>query len=309
MRIAIVGAGAMGQLFGTKLVSAGHDVVMIDAFEPVVQALNERGLTLRIAGASTNVAVQAALAQDVEEPVDLVLVFTKSMHSEVALASVSHLIDHHTLGMTVQNGLGNDRPLLTHFGVSRTVIGMTDYPADRGDDGEIVSEATGQIVLGGLTSEAEVHARTLVALLSNADLNSSFHPDVMVPIWEKVMFNAVMNTISAVSGMTVGQMGRDESSRRLVAAVTDECFAVARAEEIRFDEDRVRNNLEGAFHHHGDHKTSMLVDLEAGRVTEVEHIGGAISASGRNRGVETPVLSMLNDVVRSRTVVVTNNYN
>lgn len=58
MRIAVVGAGAMGQLFGTKLVSAGHYVVMVDAFEPVVRTLNERGITLRIADASINVAVR-----------------------------------------------------------------------------------------------------------------------------------------------------------------------------------------------------------------------------------------------------------
>lgn len=305
MRIAIVGAGAMGQLFGTKLVSAGHEVVMIDAIDAVIQSLNERGLSLRVADASTNVAVHAALAGDVTEPVDLVIVFTKTMHSEAAVDSVSHLIAPHTLGLTVQNGLGNEVPLISHFGVGRTVVGMTDYPADRSADGTIISEPTGSIVLGGLNPEASAHAQTLVSALNRADLTASLHPDVMVPIWEKVMFNAVMNTVSAVSGMTVGMLGREAPAQRLAEAVISECFAVAHAEGIFIDESRVRSSMANAFAHHGDHKTSMLIDLEAGRMTEVESIGGAIARLGERRGVSTPVLSILNEVVRARTVVAT----
>lgn len=169
---------------------------MVDAFEPVVQALNERGMTLRIADASTNVAVRAAFADDVKETVDLVLVFTKTMHSRKAVDSIAHLIAPHTLGLSVQNGLGNEESLITHFGVSRSIIGMTDYPADRGPGGEIISEPTGHISLGGLNPAAVAHAKTLVRLFNKTELNASFHPDIMVPIWEKVMFNAVMKTVS-----------------------------------------------------------------------------------------------------------------
>lgn len=303
MRIAIVGAGAMGQLFGTKLASAGHDVVMIDAFDSVVRSINERGLSLRMGDVSTNVAVRASLAADEHEVVDLVLVFTKTMHSQAALDSVAHLIAPHTLGMSVQNGLGNEVPLTSRFGVSRTVIGMTDYPADRSADGTIYSEPTGTIVVGGLTPEATDQARGIVAMFNRADLHTTLHPDVMVPIWEKVIFNAVLNTVSAVSGMTVGAMAKELPAQRLAEAVVSECFAVAHAEGILFDEERVRSSMRNAYTHHGEHKTSMLADLEAGRPTEVESIGGAICALGEKRGVLTPVLSVLSEVVRARSLV------
>lgn len=302
MKIAVVGTGTMGQLFGTLLIDAGHDVVMIDTSASLRDRIRRDGLTLRMGQSTTHVAARAEIAADVHDPVDLVVVFTKSMHSEAALASVAHLVAAHTVGLSVQNGLGNEGPLAAHFGLDRTVVGVTDYPADRGSAGEISSSVAGSVTLGGLTPAAAVHAGRLVEALRAAGFTAESAADISVPIWEKAIFNAVMNTVSASTGLTVGQMGTLAPAQMLSEGVLTECFAVAQACGVRFHEARVQQKVARAFREHGEHKTSMLQDLEAGRATEIEGTGGALARAGAERGVATPVLATLSNVVRLRTL-------
>lgn len=302
MRIAVVGAGTMGQLFGILLIDAGHDVVMIDASPQRLHAIRRDGMTLCVGETVTHVDSRAEHAADVHDPVELVLLFTKTMHSEAALASVTHLVGEQTVGLSVQNGLGNERPLLAYFGPDRTVIGVTDYPADRGADGVITSADAGSVILGGLTPASAGRAERLAGVLSAAGFTAESAADIMVPIWEKVIFNAVMNTVSATTGLTVGAMGAEAPAQVLGEGVLSECFAVAEAHRVRFHEGRVQHKLAVAFREHGEHKTSMLQDVEAGRATEIEGIGGAIVRAGAERGIPTPVLTTLSNVVRLRTV-------
>ncbi|MEB4614947.1 ketopantoate reductase family protein [Leucobacter sp. M11] len=301
MRIAVIGAGAMGQLFGTKLVNGGHDVVMVDASPAVLAAIDQTGMTLREGGSSTTVSCATSLATELTGTVDGVLLLTKTLHSAAAIASVRHVLTEQTVGISVQNGLGNEEPLLPHFGVERTLIGMTDYPADRESDGTISTESSGSVRLGGLVPAAADRARLWASLFAGAGLDTAFEADVMVSIWEKVIFNAALNTISAATGLTLGQIATHPSGLGLVDSVLAEALAVARAEGVHTNEARVRSAVTAALQHHGDHRTSMLVDLEAGRGTEIDSIAGALVDHATQRSVATPVLSALSDVVRLRT--------
>jgi 2-dehydropantoate 2-reductase len=123
-----------------------------------------------------------------------------------------------------------------------------------------------------------------------------------VPVWEKVAFNAALNTLSAVTGMTVGQIGEDPHARNIVRSVLDECMAVAQQQGINLSRQRIESTLANAFAHHTHHKTSMLLDREAGRPTEVDTIGGAVVRLGREHGIDTPVLETLCELVRTITV-------
>lgn len=304
MRIAIVGAGAMGQLFGAHLAAAEEDVVMIDAMDETIRGINDHGMTVVMGERTVRAAAPAARAADVGDPVDLIIIFTKTMHTEAAFDSVRHLASEQTLGLSVQNGLGNERALVDLLGAERTLIGMTDFPADRRADGVIHSDATGHVLIGGVrggaTESDSAAARQVASVLDQAGLNAEAHPEVLVPIWEKVIFNAAMNTISAATGLTVGGMGREPAAQRLVESVLSEAFSVAHAQGVAVDEERLRATLDVVYVEHAEHKTSMLADIEAGRPTEIDAIGGAVSDLGQREAVPTPVLSALCDVVRLR---------
>ena len=297
MKTAIVGSGAMGQFFGSRLLSAGEEVVFVDTNAATLQALNERGVTLTTDQGTHHHAATAARASALKGSFDLFIIFTKGFHTSAAVESVAHLIGPDSVGLTLQNGLGNAEVLQDYFTASSTLLGMTDFPADMTEPGVVTSASKGKVLMGGLSESAS--AQGVAAMLDRAGLNASVASDIRVPVWEKVAFNAALNTISAVTGLTVGQIGANPHTRGLVAAVLDETLAVAASQDIAVSRQRVENALANAFTHHTHHKTSMLMDREANRRTEVGTIGGAVVGFGVANGVATPVLNVLCELVKA----------
>lgn len=109
-------------------------------------------------------------------------------------------------------------------------------------------------------------------------------------IWDKVIFNAALNGITALTGLTVGQIGDIEPVNALAMKIVSEGVAVARANEIALDEDAVRSSVQFALANHRDYKPSMLQDVEAGRRTEVDSIQGALVEEARRHKIAVPIL-------------------
>lgn len=300
MKIAVLGAGAMGQLFGAHLVSSGHDVVMIDVSPETCQAINANGIHVDMGTYHVTGYPRAALARDISDIAELVIVLTKGPHTYDALSSVHHLISEHTIGLSLQNGLGNEIPLIQFFGEDCTVVGMTDFPADRHANGTISSESTGHIVVGEVSSGGKDKAQEVASLLNEAGLHSSYTEEIQIPIWEKVIFNAVYNTVSGATGLTVGGVFSEPEAQALANAILEESLRVALVEGVAINEQRLRKNILNAHKNHANHKTSMLVDLESERRTEIETIGGGIEKAGQQNGTDTPYLSILCDIIRLR---------
>jgi 2-dehydropantoate 2-reductase len=289
----------MGQLFGARLQLAGNDVVFIDASATTIEALNRHGISLTTDGQAEHAPARAGTAQDFAEPLELVVVFTKGFHTAAAIESIRHLIDERSMGLTLQNGLGNAEILAKEFGAERTWIGITDFPADLERSGFLSTSSGGKVRLGPLTGGLERETDDLAARLNTARLNATSDPAIHQAIWEKIAFNAALNTLSAVTGQTVGEIGSSPEARRIVDRVLDETTAVARTKGVTLQRDRVESALENAFTRHKDHKTSMLQDREAGRRTEIDYIGGAVVRLGQEAGVPTPVLWTLSKLVLS----------
>ncbi|UBH05692.1 2-dehydropantoate 2-reductase [Leucobacter sp. Psy1] len=300
MKIVVVGAGAMGRLFGNLLIAGGEDVTMVDVDPEAIADLNLRGITVALEGTEHHVAARAARAEDLTDPVDLIMVFTKSMHTRAALDSVRHLVHPATLGFTVQNGLGNHDPLIELLGRTRTLVGMTDYPADLGPDRVVHARSSGSVVIGTLDPSADPACARVAQTLSDSGVRTTVHPAVLIPIWEKLAFNATLNTLTAAAGLTVGEVGASRDAKRIALTVLAETLAVAGAIDMPVDPARVREHVEWALEHHADHRPSMLVDLESGRLTEVDSIGGVVCRLGATHGVAVPVLETLCAIVRLR---------
>jgi 2-dehydropantoate 2-reductase len=301
MKIGILGAGVMGQLFGARLALGGNDVVFIDAAPRTIEVLNEQGIVLTTDGVTEKTPARAGFAADFSESVELVVVFTKGFHTEAALQSIRHLISDDTLGLTLQNGLGNDVVLASFFGNDKTWVGTTDFPADMKELGVLHTSAGGRVRMGKFDEVADPRSWALVDVLNQAHLNTSLEVDIRPVIWEKVIFNTAMNTLSAVTGQTVGQMAASENARGIIAAIIDEGLAVAASQGIHVPQSELQGIVDNAFANHGEHKTSMLQDREAGRRTEIDFIGGAVAKIGAHAGVPTPVLSTLVAIVRDLT--------
>jgi 2-dehydropantoate 2-reductase len=295
--VAMLGAGAMGCLFAARIAETGADVVVVDVHPARLAAIRKRGIALSDDFGSRTVAVRAALASELREAPDLIILFTKGMHSAAALASVAHLREGRPAALTLQNGLGNAELLAAAFGEGRVVMGTALIPADLTGPNAVSTHGFASICLGPMSTEGAGIAEHIGALLSQARFSVTPRADIIAAVWEKVAFNAALNAIAMIC--EVPNAGIDNApGRRIASAVARETVAVAAADGISLDLDGILASVDAALREHRNHKASMLHDREAGRPSEIETINGAIARQGIRLGVPTPVCDTLSDLVR-----------
>ncbi|MGE7472566.1 ketopantoate reductase family protein [Bosea sp. NPDC003192] len=299
-RIAIVGAGALGSFVGARLSRAGYDTTLIDNDTARVRAIDSAGLRLENDRETLDIAIPAHLAADLTEPFDLLVILTKAAHTEAAIASCRHLLGPGTHLLTFQNGLGNAAVLARHVDPDRIIVGMTNWAVDLLGPAHVRCIGDGEIRIWHVSGRDEPIVHAIAHLLDAGALNCAADPEVESAIWEKVAFNAAMNSISAVTGLTVGEIGDDVNGRSLAYAIASEVARVAEAKGLKADLRRVSAMLDHAFASHRAHKPSMLQDILAGRPTEIETINGAVVAEAARLGREVPITETLLKLVRMR---------
>ncbi|MGF1703380.1 2-dehydropantoate 2-reductase [Photobacterium makurazakiensis] len=302
--IIVVGAGAMGCYFGGILLQAGHQLTFIDVDQYTIEAINHQGLILETDAGQCTVLATAALAKNVQKPADLVVLFTKTLHTEAAMASIHHLLTPNTVILSLQNGLGNAEKIAKYHDKSRIAIGTTLVPADLQAPGHVVSHGPSSSRLMDVNTQSPDWVDALVTLLNKAGLNTERDLDIHSVVWSKVAFNAALNAISAVAGATPGQIGSIDYSVELARNIVHETCLVGQATGIVLDEAYIWKTVEMAMQSHPNHKPSMMQDIEHGRETEIEAINGAIVASGEQLGVATPVNQTLYQLVKLKEFIV-----
>ena len=299
MNIAILGAGAMGSLFGGLLAEAGQQVVLLDINDSHLQAIHEHGLRLDTDRGLRHVSqLTACRPPQATEPPDLLIVFTKTLHTDEALAGVRRLLAPHTLVLTLQNGLGNVETVSHHVQQDRVLIGMTTWPADLVGPGQVRSHGQGLVRIMAVEHPQSEAATQVAAVLNLAGLHCEVDPHVWKAIWEKVAFNAALNSLCAVTGSTVGQLNAIPDGLALARAVVTEVIATAQSVGVDANATHCLSNVADALAHHQDHKPSMLQDVLAGRRTEIESINGQVAARARQAGIAVPNTEMLLGLVR-----------
>ncbi|KVL31306.1 ketopantoate reductase family protein [Burkholderia sp. MSMB1835] len=307
MRIAILGAGAMGSLFGGRLAESGEAVTLIDVNDTHLDTIRRDGLRIdddrgerriRSLQAVRPEAANAHAAAAPDTPFDLLIVFTKSLHTRAALDGVRALLTAGTFVLTLQNGLGNVETLNAFVPLERILVGVTTWPADAAGHAHVRSHGAGTIRMMTADGVARPFATAVADALSRAGLACTLDPDVWAAIWEKVAFNAALNPLCAATGCTVDQLGHRHDGPRLALAIAAETAAVARARGIAVDGERIARNVEHAIREHRGHRPSMLQDVLAGRRTEIDAINGKVVAAAREAGVAVPHAETLLALVR-----------
>ncbi|AYY59807.1 ketopantoate reductase family protein [Burkholderia multivorans] len=303
MRIAILGAGAMGSLFGGLLAESGEDVTLIDVNDAHLDAIRRDGLRIDDDRGERRITTLQALRPEAanasaDTPFDLLIVFTKSLHTRVALDGVRALLTPHAHVLTLQNGLGNVETLNAFVPLERILVGVTTWPADLAGPAHVLSHGAGTIRMMTADGAASPFAAAVADALSRAGLACTLDADVWAAIWEKVAFNAALNTLCAVTRRTVDQLGEHHDGPRLAQAIVAETAAVARAKGIAVDAARIARNVEHAIREHRGHRPSMLQDVLAGRRTEIDAIGGKVVAAAREVGLAVPHTETMLSLVR-----------
>jgi 2-dehydropantoate 2-reductase len=225
----------------------GHRVTLLDVDEAHLHAINENGLQLSTdAGERTVTNLEALRPEAVVQPADLLVVFTKTLHTQAALGAARAALGPETALLSLQNGLGNAERLAQFADPGRVMIGVTTWPADKNGPGRVSSHGTGVIrLMSADGADSPMLSRTVEAL-NDAGLACTADADVWAAIWEKVAFNAALNSLCAVTGCMVGELTNVADGEALALKIVAEVAAVAHAHGVAVNEPHVAGNVRHA---------------------------------------------------------------
>jgi len=298
MRICIVGCGAVGSLFAANLATLDDvEVWAFDLYQGHVDAIERDGLTLSGAG-NVHARLRATSDPAALPPCDFGIVATKAMHADSALAATAHAFANGAVA-SVMNGVGNEETLARH--VARVIRGTT-FPAGKLlEPGHVQWDVKGDTTFSPF-EPAPASVEDVAALAdacTRGGMPATAVADARPAQWRKVIFNASTNPIGALTGLTHGRVCERPDLRALVSALVDEGKAVAAAQGITLDADP-----EALIDHAArpevayGHKASMLQDVEARRLTEIDFLNGGIARFGRELGVPTPLHDTITTLIK-----------
>ncbi|WP_232494483.1 ketopantoate reductase family protein [Novosphingobium kaempferiae] len=296
MKIAVVGAGAMGALFAARMAAGGLAVTLVDVDPVRIAQIAADGLRASVAGQALCSDTLCVAPATLGSGQDLIVLFTKFAALRPALTQACHALAPDGIVAVLANGLDAAGQLDGLVPAERLVIGVTDVAADL-RNGIAHSDGSGVVKLGmGDPASSARPCGRVAAWLERAGFAVSQQADIRTAVWEKVAFNAGFNALATLADACVRDLD-NEPGRRIVGSVLDEVAAVAKAAGVPFDLGSVRARVDAAFALQGGHRPSMAQDRRAGRRTEIEAINGAVAACAQRLGMAAPVNRTLTDLV------------
>jgi 2-dehydropantoate 2-reductase len=286
VRVAVLGCGAIGSLYAAHLARVPHvEVWAVDPYEEHMAAIARAGL--RVTGLAEFVApVRALTDASGLPPCELGIVATKAPSTREAVTAARHALSDATV-VSLQNGLGNEEVIA---GVVPHVARGSIVPAGHVTAPGVVNlDGGGDTWLGPFepSPAPTPEIRLLAELLTLGGLPAKALDDARGPQWTKVVFNSATSPLSALTGLTVGQVCTDPGLALQVERLIDEALAVCTAAGITLLRDP-RHSVEEAIEIAFWHKPSMLQDVLARRITEIDVLNGGVAAEGARIGIATP---------------------
>ncbi|MET3513909.1 2-dehydropantoate 2-reductase [Pseudacidovorax sp. 1753] len=295
MKIAVLGAGALGCAIGGTLAEAGNDVVLINRSQAHVDAIWAGGLRMRGPDGERRVAVRAEVDCSALGPVELLIVLVKSFHTQQAIAGAASLVGPDTVVLSLQNGLGHEDILAEAVGRERVIAGKTYVGGVMLAPGHIISGTVGkETLIGELDGSASPRVQRIADTFEAAGLRTTVSTRIMGTIWDKLLINVATGAVSGITGLPYGPLYAIPEIEATAVAAVQEAMDVARASGVQISyTDPKAPWTKAAAGLPDDFKTSMLQSLEKGSITEIDFINGAVVRWGQRCGVATPVNATL----------------
>jgi len=300
MKIAVIGAGAMGSLFGALMAEGGHEVWLCDVRPEHVNVVKKNGLKIEFEGKTRTARLNVAdNPREIGES-DLVLIFVKSNQTRSAAESAALLAGPGGLVMTLQNGMGNAETIAEYISPSRIVAGTTAHGATLLTAGSIRHAGAGPTTIGmwaGGKKEFQ-SARQIADMLCGVEIKCAAVEDVRPVIWEKLLVNVGINAITALTGIRNGQLLNLGVTRELSRAAVEEAAAVARARGIKIRKNPIDHVFQVA-EATAVNRSSMGQDVDHHRPTEITAINGFVAREAQQLGIEAPINRALTALIRT----------
>ncbi len=298
MRIAVIGAGAMGSIYGGHL-SLHNEVYLIDTNQAVVDHINQNGLTLQEDGADVVYHPTAVTSTEGVGPVDLVILFVKSLFSKAALSSNKGIIGPDTYLMTLQNGSGHEDILGEFAPENRIIIGTTEDNGAVLGLGHIRRGGAGKTNIGMLTEDTGNFLPRLKKCLDSCGFQGNIHENIRQLIWNKLFTNVSLSAVTGVLQVPMGFIAGNDHAWVITRQLIHEAVAVAHGLGLEADEEEITEKVRQTSLGSPEGITSICADLRDGRRTEVNTISGSVVRAAKKCGVPAPTHEMIVELVHA----------
>jgi 2-dehydropantoate 2-reductase len=298
MKIAVVGAGAMGGSYGGLLALAGHEVSLIDAWQAHVDAINRDGLRLDGVRGDQRVRVPASTGAT-GGGADMAIVFVDANNTAAAAQTAREVLGRDGFAITFQNGIGNVEQLQAALGAERVLAGSSMCSAAAIGPGHVRLTHLGKTSIGETDRAARPRTAQLAQALNDAGLETEMAPDIMAVIWEKFALNCCINALAATTGLRAGEIARLPALDALQDRIIAEVMTVTDTKGIRLPTPDLPAKIKAQCRKKFN-KPSMLQHVEAGRRTEIDALNGALLREARALGIATPYNEALVALLKGR---------
>ena len=291
MKVAVMGAGAVGCYYGGMLARAGHEVVLI-ARPLHVEAVARDGLRMETTTFDEYVRLAASTEPSAVQGAKLVLFCVKSTDTESAGAQLRPHLAPDALLLTLQNGVDNADRLRTVLPQHEVAAAVVYVATDMAGPGHVKHHGRGELVIQP-SSKSEAVAQALIA----ASVPTEISPNVRGALWVKLILNCAYNAVSAISQLPYGKTVVGEGVQDLMRDVVAECLAVAQAEGVQVPGDvnaairKIAETMPSQF-------SSTAQDLARGKRSEIDYLNGLIVRRGEVLGIATPANRVLWSLVK-----------
>jgi 2-dehydropantoate 2-reductase len=297
MNIVIVGAGAIGSLFGALL--AKNNTVVLVGRAPHITAIQHNGLNIN---GKTHLHVKLSAVESVKDvPIspNLILLTVKSYDTEIAIKHTVPLIHDETVVVPLQNGLDNIEKIEHIVDKDRIVAGVTTHGAIFSNPGVIRHTGKGKTFLGELDGTLSKRLENIVRIFNEAGIETQVSDDVVKEIWAKAIINSSINPLTAFFNCKNGYLLENPLLQKIVEAIGEESTHIAQAEGIKLTSPDMIQRTKEVIRDTANNYSSMLQSVQQRKKTEIDSINGKLITIGRQHRIDTTLNKILVELIKS----------
>ncbi len=298
MKIAVIGAGAMGSIYGGHL-SQKHEVYLVDTSPAIIEHIRKEGIRLQENGEENIYYPNAVTSAEGLPVMDLVLLFVKSLYSRDALVSGKNLIGEDTYLMTLQNGSGHEDILGEFAPEDHIIIGTTEDNGAVLGPGVIRRGGTGNTNVGMLTKDKHEFLPRLKDEFEFCGFSVKIHSNIQQLIWNKLFTNVSLSAVTGILQVDMGYIAANEHAWNMTAALIREAVAVAHGLGLEADADEIMEKVKKTSEMSPGGCTSIRADIQNGRKTEVDMISGSVVRAAKKCKIPVPTHEFVVEMVHA----------
>lgn len=306
MKIAIAGSGALGSSMGFMLHQAGNEVTLIDGWKDHVNAIKDKGLTVRFSNEEKNNKIPIHYPHELKtlhKEFDLIILLTKAMQLDEMVQAIEPNVTRQTSVLCLLNGIGHEEVIEKYISKENILLGNTMWSAGLDAPGKVKLHPNGSIDLKNMHPNGQSAAQGVVETLTAAGLNARYADEVLYSIYKKVCVNATLNGLCTILDSNIAGVGKTTVAESIIRNIVAEIVAVAAHEKVHLDLEEILGNIRSTFDPKGmgAHFPSMHQDLiKNNRLTEIDYINGSIVKKGKKYGIQTPYNAFLTELIHCK---------